>query len=77
MNPGDIFLSKTEQGKYEKYKDGSLRVFLCKGPHERVRDAYYVELVRRSITGGILYNDNGEPSISRDAMLVKWPEVIE
>lgn len=76
MNPGDIFLNKAEDGEYDRYPDGSIRVYLCKAPHERVQDAYYIEFVKRTLGGMILHRD-GNPSISRDAIMAKWPEVIE
>lgn len=76
MDVGNIFLNMNEEGEYDRYPDGKLRVYLCVQPHERVRDAWYVERVRRTVGGEVARNAQGK-AVTKDAMMVKWPEVLE
>lgn len=77
MNPGDIFMSVEDSGRYNSYSDGTPKVFLCKDPYENVPDAYNVERVGRNLAGEIIYLAPGIPKIVRDVILVKNPEVLE
>lgn len=77
MNPGDIFLSKTVNGNYETDAHGNLKVFLYKGEHGGVRNAYYYMRVVRTDNGEIFRKRDGTARVVDDIRIFHYPEVIE